>query len=99
MQHRHTSRRFILLALPIVLLLFALGAYLLISSAVDISGVVGGGGEATLQLPPGFTADVFASGLNGPRFITFSPDGVLYVAERGADRIVALPDSDGDGTA
>ena len=99
MQHRHVSRRFVLPALLIVLLLLALGAYLLITSMVDISGVVGGGGEASLQLPPGFTADVFASGLNGPRFITFSPDGVLYVAERGADRIVALPDTNGDGTA
>lgn len=28
-----------------------------------------------------------------------SPDGVLFVAERGADRVVALPDADGDGRA
>jgi glucose/arabinose dehydrogenase len=28
-----------------------------------------------------------------------SPDGVLFVAERGADRIVALPDDDRDGVA
>jgi glucose/arabinose dehydrogenase len=28
-----------------------------------------------------------------------SPDGVLFVAERGADRVVALPDADSDGTA
>ncbi len=28
-----------------------------------------------------------------------SPDGVLHVAERGADRVVALPDRDGDGAA
>jgi glucose/arabinose dehydrogenase len=99
MQHRHASRRFIWLALPIVLLLVGLGAYLLITSMVDLSGVVGGGEEASLQLPAGFTAEVFASGLNGPRFITFGPDGVLYVADRGANRIVTLPDADGDGTA
>lgn len=99
MQHHLASRRFILLALPIVLLLLALGGYLLITSVVNLSGVIGRGAEADLQLPPGFTADIFASNLNAPRFITFSPDGVLYVAERGADRIVALPDSDGDGTA
>ena len=28
-----------------------------------------------------------------------SPDGVLFVAERGADRVVALPDADQDGSA
>lgn len=28
-----------------------------------------------------------------------SPDGILFVAERGADRVVALPDDDADETA
>ncbi len=59
----------------------------------------GDGGEATLQLPPDYAASVFASGLEGPRFMAVSPEGVLYVAERGADRVVALPDGDADGTA
>ena len=31
--------------------------------------------------------------------MSVSPDGVLFVAERGADRVVALPDRDADGRA
>jgi glucose/arabinose dehydrogenase len=64
-----------------------------------VSFDIGPGGRAELALPEGFRAGVFASGLNGPRFMAVSPDGVLFVAERGADRVVALPDRDGDGVA
>lgn len=59
----------------------------------------GSGGRAELTLPDGLEATVFASGLRTPRFMAVSPAGVLFVAERGADRVVALPDRDGDGTA
>jgi glucose/arabinose dehydrogenase len=59
----------------------------------------GAGGEAHLVVPDGYTASVFAEGLAGPRFMAVSPDGVLFVAERGADRVVAMPDRDGDGRA
>jgi glucose/arabinose dehydrogenase len=58
----------------------------------------GPGGRAELNVVGG-AADVFAEGLRGPRFMALSPDGVLFVAERGADRVVALPDADGDGRA
>jgi glucose/arabinose dehydrogenase len=44
-----------------------------------------------LTLPPGFQMSVYASGLNVPRFITIGPKGVLLVAERGANRVIALP--------
>jgi glucose/arabinose dehydrogenase len=47
-------------------------------------------------LPPGFAIGVYASGLQGPRMMTLGPDGQLYVAERGAGRIMRLPDRDGD---
>jgi glucose/arabinose dehydrogenase len=57
------------------------------------------GGRAELQLPDGYEASAFAEGLSGPRFMAVSPDGILFVAERGADRVVALPDADADGTA
>ena len=50
-------------------------------------------------MPEGYAASVFAEGLAGPRFMAVSPDGVLFVAERGADRVVALPDDDRDGVA
>ena len=59
----------------------------------------GEGGAAELQLPDGYASSVFADGLDGPRFMDVSPDGVVFVAERGSDRVVALPDADGDGAA
>ncbi len=59
----------------------------------------GPGGRAELIMPEGYAASVFAEGLAGPRFMAVSPDGVLFVAERGADRIIALPDDDRDGVA
>ncbi len=56
-------------------------------------------GESRVQVPPGFAVNLFAEGLNGPRFIRFGPDGALYVAERGGDRILVLHDDDGNGEA
>lgn len=52
-----------------------------------------------IQTPEGFRAEIFASGLNGPRFLAYGPDGTLFVAERGANRIIALTDRNNDGTA
>ena len=54
--------------------------------------VGGNAGVANLHLPPGFQVNVFFSGLNAPRFITFGPDGTLFVAERGTGSIIALTD-------
>ena len=59
----------------------------------------GPGGQATLELPDGYAFNVFARGLDDPRFLEVAVDGTLLVAERGRDRIVALPDADGDGVA
>ncbi len=56
-------------------------------------------GVSQVQVPPDFVVDVFAEDLAGPRFIHFGTDGRLYVAERGAGRILALADRDGDGRA
>jgi glucose/arabinose dehydrogenase len=52
-----------------------------------------------IAVPPGFTITIFAQGLVEPRMMTIGPDGSLYVAERGAGRILRLPDQDGDGKA
>ena len=58
-------------------------------------------GDITLNMPPGFSAQAFAAnGLVGPRFMAWSPDGVLHVASmRLRSEVVALPDHDGDGVA
>ncbi len=55
------------------------------ATVYDTSSVPG------LTLPPGFQMSVYAGGLNVPRFITIGPQGVLLVAERGANRVIALP--------
>ena len=52
-----------------------------------------------LKVPPGFTLSVFASDLAGARMMTVSPEGVLLVARRRTNEVVALPDKDGDGRA
>ena len=44
------------------------------------------GGEI-LRAPPGFTVDLFASGLNMPRVIRIAPNGDIFVAETGAGRV------------
>ena len=68
-------------------------------SAVGISFDSGPAGETAVVTPDGFDTKVFASGLDRPRFMAVSREGVLFVAEAGADRVVALPDRDGDGRA
>jgi glucose/arabinose dehydrogenase len=92
------------------LALFGIGAFVVLGGVawlfraqlapfLGVNLDVGGGGAAQLELPAGFSASVFAEGLVGPRFMEVGPDGTLFVAERGADRVVALPDRDGDGRA
>ena len=84
-----------------ILLLCLVGAlaYRVIGRQINIYGLISRAGLADVTVPPGFAANTFAQGLNGPRFMALGPDGVLYVAERGNSRIVALPDDNGDGTA
>jgi glucose/arabinose dehydrogenase len=55
--------------------------------------------EKPVRLPPGFAITEFARDLQEPRMMAISPDGDLYVAERGAGQVIRLPDRDGDGKA
>lgn len=56
--------------------------------------------DLTLNLPPGFSASVFAhERLRKPRFMAFDDNGVLHVANMGAGEIVAFPDRDDNGVA
>ncbi|KKL51467.1 hypothetical protein LCGC14_2295190, partial [marine sediment metagenome] len=54
-----------------------------------------------LKLLPGFRISLYSDGLdlNGPRFMGYSPDGVLYVTLTRSGKVVALPDLDHDGMA
>ena len=55
---------------------------------------------AGLQLPPGFSINVFADQLVAPRMIAVAPDGTAYVTRRAPHNDVwLLRDSDGDGVA
>jgi glucose/arabinose dehydrogenase len=95
------KRRHILMGIGLLLILAlcTLGGRLALQfvGQTNFAGMAGDGGVANLDLPEGFEAQVFASDLQSPRFIHFGPDGHLYVAERGADRVLILKDMDGDG--
>ncbi|MBX3010877.1 MAG: PQQ-dependent sugar dehydrogenase [Caldilineaceae bacterium] len=55
--------------------------------------------SARLQVPEGFAVRIFAQGIGTPRLMTVGPDGLLYVADIDGNRVVRLPDTDGDGVA
>ncbi len=60
------------------------------------------GGEPAsfpLKLPPGFSGGIFARGLPGARVLALDPGGTLLVSLTSQGRVVALPDTNGDGVA
>ncbi len=71
----------------------------LVETAPPVSMLESDALKNPIALPPGFAIGVYASGLRSPRMLAIGPDGQLYAAERGAGRIVRLPDRDGDGQA
>ena len=96
------KRRKFQLGRIVVVLLLAVGGGITLSAInrnVDFAGMIGEGRRAEIQLPPGFHATIFAEGLDGPRFLAFDSAGILHVADRGNNRIVALPDANEDGVA
>ncbi|RPI06654.1 MAG: hypothetical protein EHM64_02130 [Ignavibacteriae bacterium] len=53
-----------------------------------------------LNIPVQYTVKVFYTGrLSKPRFFSWGPDSVLYVANKRSGEIIALPDKDHDGVA
>ncbi|HEX6288291.1 MAG TPA: PQQ-dependent sugar dehydrogenase [Herpetosiphonaceae bacterium] len=52
-----------------------------------------------VTLPPGFGISVYAEDLGHPRFMAYSPEGVLHVTDQSGGRVLALPDANGDGVA
>jgi len=53
----------------------------------------------TLNVPEGFTVNVFADNLDRPRWLALTPDGDVLVTETRQNRIRLLQDADGDGVA
>jgi glucose/arabinose dehydrogenase len=49
----------------------------------------------TLNLPAGFSASLYALLDEGVRFMTLSPDGVVFVSEMGSGQVVLLKDNNG----
>lgn len=52
-----------------------------------------------LRVPPGFVVNVYAEGLNRPRWLALTPSGDVLVTETPENRIRLLRDANGDGVA
>ncbi|BAZ20026.1 L-sorbosone dehydrogenase [Kalymmatonema gypsitolerans NIES-4073] len=53
----------------------------------------------TLRVPAGFVVNVFADGLDAPRWLALTPNGDVLVTETKQNRIRLLRDTNGDGVA
>ena len=55
---------------------------------------------AMLNVPPGFKVSVYAEGdFKNPRWLALAPNGDVFVADSGANKIIILRDTNGDGVA
>jgi glucose/arabinose dehydrogenase/cytochrome c2 len=65
------------------------------SSAGNGPQVVPPPDNATLSVPAGFTVKKFAEGLDNPRLTRVAPNGDIFIAETGANRIRVMRAADG----
>ena len=65
------------------------------SSAGNGPKVVPAPANATVSVPPGFKVKQFASGLNNPRLLRMAPNGDIFIAETGRNRIRVVRAADG----
>ena len=49
-----------------------------------------------IELPEGFTIDIYAADVKNARSMAYSPDGTLFVGTRDEGNVYALKDTDGD---
>ena len=64
-------------------------------SVANFPHVVPRASNAVPQAPPGFTVELFAEGLSGPREMRVAPNGDIFVAETSAGRVRVLRAADG----
>ena len=68
-------------------------------SASKSPNVVGIPQNPILKVPTGFKVNVYAEGLDAPRWLTLTPSGDVLVTETRQNRIRLLRDTNGDGVA
>ncbi|WP_121971544.1 sorbosone dehydrogenase family protein [Leptolyngbya sp. BC1307] len=68
-------------------------------SANQPPNVIAPPANASLNVPDGFTVNLFAEGLDNPRWLALTPDGDVLVTETRQNRIQRLVDADGNGVA
>lgn len=59
----------------------------------------GQGADDALRLPPGFKISVWASNLDGVRFLALGPGNAVYASEPGSGTVVRITDTNQDGVA
>src|SRR4051794_34223261 len=64
------------------------------ASAAKVARVVPKPRGAVPQIPTGFKIELFAEGLSGPRIVRVAPNGDMFVAETGANRVLVFSASD-----
>jgi glucose/arabinose dehydrogenase len=65
--------------------------------AINLPHVVNRPPDARLKVPPGFSVELYASGLRDPRFLLTAPNGDIFVVESRANQIKVLRDTNADG--
>src|SRR5262249_21961056 len=65
--------------------------------AINRARVVDRPSDARPKVPPGFKAELYASGFRDPRFLLTAPNGDVFVVESRAHQIKVLRDTNGDG--
>ncbi|WP_081646868.1 PQQ-dependent sugar dehydrogenase [Limisalsivibrio acetivorans] len=55
--------------------------------------------DFAVDMPDGFSIEIFADDLPGARSMVMGDEGTLFVGSRGAGNVYAVRDTDGDGTA
>jgi glucose/arabinose dehydrogenase len=68
------------------------------ASAGNVPQIAKPPANASLSVPPGFTARLFASGLSNPRILRVAPNGDIFVAETASNRIRVLRAAEGADT-